>query len=480
MNKTKYIPLVTCVITFCLLAYTLLINPRGIANNGDYYRVMSQHNLYFLEEQPEDQFFGYFIKEFGEYEYYNEISKEERLVTSQNIVIRLAKGLDRLFTGDDHRFDIRFLAIIYILIYLIGLYLIVDYLVYQKNIISAALIGGLAIFIFADSSYTLYFNSLYAEGMAYSLFLVLCGCLLLLGQKRYNAYVLYGSVFGVSILFILLKQQYAPIGVFLGILLFVLSLKEPRRMLKRGLKIGGFGLGLLSILGYLLIPQEFVTVNQYHAMTRGLLMASEDPEKTLESFGIDPQYSILNEETYYEKYPHVDTSSEEMAEDFFSKYNFVSVSMYYLQHPKELGKMLDIAAKNAYSPRPAVLGNYLQNAGHTWGEQTHFFTLYDTLRSAVTPKSIGFLILWCILATLINFKNKHQRLIIAMMVLIALSQIGISIIGAGDADLAKHIFLFTLVFDIVNFIGIAYSIGKLNLGYASNIGRNTEEGKAVL
>ncbi|MNY79045.1 hypothetical protein D3C86_2195160 [compost metagenome] len=41
-----------------------------------------------------------------------------------------------------------------------------------------------------------------------------------------------------------------------------------------------------------------------------------------------------------------------------------------------------------------------------------------------------------------------------------MSGILVSIVGAGDADLAKHEFLFTLVFDLVSFLTFADLLAK--------------------
>ena len=43
---------------------------------------------------------------------------------------------------------------------------------------------------------------------------------------------------------------------------------------------------------------------------------------------------------------------------------------------------------------------------------------------------------------------------------IGLSGIFVSIIGAGDADISKHEFLFTLSFDLVTFMTLASVIGR--------------------
>jgi hypothetical protein len=44
---------------------------------------------------------------------------------------------------------------------------------------------------------------------------------------------------------------------------------------------------------------------------------------------------------------------------------------------------------------------------------------------------------------------------IVMIILVGLSGMAVSVIGAGDADLAKHEFLFMVSFDLVLFIVLA-------------------------
>ena len=51
-------------------------------------------------------------------------------------------------------------------------------------------------------------------------------------------------------------------------------------------------LWLLRITSYNVCYTKLLR-NKYHAMTRGVLMQSEDPEATLKSFGINRQYAIL-------------------------------------------------------------------------------------------------------------------------------------------------------------------------------------------
>ncbi len=448
-------------LTLILLIGILIIYPIGMADNGDYYRVMVRNDLYFLEEKPEEQFFGYFVKDFGIREYFNEMPKEDAIFTSQNLFIKLSIMISQIVTNNSNRFDVRILGGMQIILCVVGIYLLVDFLTYKKTLIAGLLIGFLCMLVFADTAYTAYFNSLYAEGLSYTTFLIIFSSALLIQQKRYSPYFLYSLIFINSVILIFLKQQYAPIGILLAGIFVIIGLRESKKIVRRVLYgLGGF-MVFMCIAVYVLIPQEFVTINQYHAMTRGILMTSEDPEKSLSEFSINEQYSILNGDTYYDKHPQTDTSSEDMYENFFSKYNFVSVSMYYIKHPNQLWKMISYSSNNGYMIRPEVLGNYVKESGKEWGEKTNLFTAYSTIKKDLAPKSAEFLLIWCVLAILLNLKNPYQMKIILIAVLIGLSQIGVSIIGAGDADLGKHIFLYTVVFDFVNVIGFSYVINKL-------------------
>ncbi|MFD1903370.1 hypothetical protein ACFSQ7_03245 [Paenibacillus rhizoplanae] len=54
----------------------------------------------------------------------------------------------------------------------------------------------------------------------------------------------------------------------------------------------------------------------------------------------------------------------------------------------------------------------------------------------------------------------QRLLVILATMLVGLSGIVVSIIGAGDADIAKHEFLFTLAFDLITFQAVASVIGR--------------------
>jgi hypothetical protein len=441
----------------------------GMADNGDYFRILYGNGVYFNVPDYTSQYFGYFIPKYGIFQYFNENGTV--VVSSQSIFIQAAVWLNKLFV-DALVFDVRVQAAIYTCLYTIAVYLLVESITWRTPRKYGYPIAILAIFIFGDTAYTAYFNSFFGESVAFIMMIFLLASGLLLYRNRYNDYVML-AVFTLSgILLTTSKQQNAPVGVivaFIGIMLIFIRKGKTFRILTAS------SLACLLLAGvgtYALIPKEFVNINKYHAMTRGILMESKDPEAALKPFGIDPQYAILDKSVYFESNTTVDLDSEILEKNFYSRYGFVSIVKYYITHPGQAGQMLDLAAKSAFIIRPPAMGNYEKAVGKPWGAQTNFFSEYSELKKHLTPRTFGFIVIWISLVMGLylpsfisalrsrNMRKAARFPLIVMLILIGLSGIVVSFIGAGDADLAKHVFLFTAAFDLVTFLLVADAIRR--------------------
>lgn len=190
-------------------------------------------------------------------------------------------------------------------------------------------------------------------------------------------------------------------------------------------------------------------------------MEAENPEEAADFFRMDRQYSLLNETIYFERYPSVDPGTETLEEGFYDKYDFLSVCAWYLSHPDSLMRMLSEAAQEGYMIRPDMLGNYDRSAGKPPGAKTNFFTAYSTLKRRVVPTTVGFVLVWMLVITGLNFHDKQKLLLLWCAIAAGLIQVGTSIVGAGDTDLSKHVFLYNVAFDLVTFISISPLIVRL-------------------
>ncbi|OAS13964.1 hypothetical protein [Paenibacillus oryzisoli] len=458
------------IMIFLITVIALFTPPYiGMADNGDYFRILYSNGLYFNDPNYTNNYLGHFVKNYGVYQYFNE--NGATLFSSQSMFIK-ASLLINFLLFDSHIFDIRFQAGMYLILYAFAIYLFVEALTWKMSKKRGYLVSLLIIFVLGDTGYTAYFNSFYSESIVLIMTIFMVAAGILLYRKRYNDYLMV-AVFVVSAIFLTTsKQQNAPVGMIIAVFgVFFLFIRKTRsfRAITATLLIAVFGIGIGS---YVLIPQEFVNINKYHAMTRGVMMGSVNPEKTLESFGIDKQFAVLDETLYYNPYSSAAVDSNLMQEEFYNKYTVVSILVYYVLHPDQAGKMLNLAAQDAFSIRPHAMGNYEASTGKPFGSQTIFFSSYSLLKLWLAPKTFGFVILWVLIIIglympsfvksikLRQRRNAVRLPLILMMITIGLSGIFVSIVGAGDADLAKHEFLFTLVFDLVTLITICDLIAK--------------------
>lgn len=450
------VPLITVAAALVITIFVLFTPPYvGMEDNGDFARVMYGEGLYDLAENVDSRFDGYFIKEYGIMQYYNEYSST--VYSSQLMFIKPAIVLDKLFTGNDAIFDLRFLAAITLVYFLIVLYYLVDYLINRLTLVGSLLIAAMCIVVFVDTGYTAYFNSFYAEPIAYVSLLGCVTSVLLYAEERYNRYALLCGFLLCGMILTFSKQQYAPVGVLLGLLGLFICLRASGRLFKWLVAVSSCLLAVTGVVTYLLISTDFTNINLYHAMTRGVLLTSDNPPETLKEFGIDSRYELLDGTIYFDKYPVIDPEDQLLLEEFYSHYNVFSIVKYYAAHPDAFVDMLKLAARSAYQNRPSI-GNY--ERGNSYGPNTiaQTFSLHSALKSAMTPRTLGYIIIWIVVVLVVLRKQRLRQIIVADVILIGLSQIVVSIIGAGDADLAKHIFLYNAAYDLVNVILLAYIV----------------------
>lgn len=461
-SKGINMPLVASGVAIGILMFVLMFIPIGVANNGVGYHVMANHNLYVLEEDKDDEVFDYLISEYGVSSYYNEYQQEKGIRTSQDWLLKLAITLDKWCTGDDGVFDRRFLAGLYSVMCAVAIYLWVDYLTYRRKLIPSAMIAGLTLLIFVDTAYTAYFNSFFAQAMIYNGCLIAVASLLLMHQKRKHVYGLVGlfTAGAYSLVFATQENRFLGIGLgVLGIVLIYGTKDKAVKMLMNGVSIS---LILVGLWGCVFSPKVLDHSNQYHAMTRGILLAADNPELALQELGIDEQYSLLAGSRYYEADALIDRESMWLSDTFYAAYTKLDVGMYYLRHPSEFNELFRLAVRQGYNVRPYQLGNYEKSAGRPAGTQTKAFTLYSQLKYKVTPITVGFVGIWMLLVIMLGIKNKFQALLMSIMIIMGLLQMALSILNVGDTQLLEASFLYAVVFDFVNLVGFAFGINKIS------------------
>jgi len=449
-------PALFATILVAIISGVLLFVPpiHGYADNGDFYRAMLSNGIYRLPSKH-SWALDYVVTKFGIFQYFNEYGTIA--FSSQSIFIRIAVVLNKIFYSSKI-FDIRFLGALYYVLYLGAIYLLTKSLVYPYRRFRSYMIALLVVFMFADSSFTLYFNSFFAEPVMCIFMLYTFAAIMLLAKGCYkNNWPMMLLFFVSTILIITDKSQNAPLALsFIAMSLGMMFLPHfnARRFAV------GLGMVVLVFTGaftYFAINKEFNDVNQYKAFTHGVLMETSDPSKKISKLGIDEQFALLQEENYYPKtYTSVKATNKDVQDKLLSKSGISWTVKYYANNPRQAGALLDLASKDIMITQVKAVGDYTRGSGHKPGEQVRYFTLYSDYMSSFFPAKYAFLCLLLVYGVAMYNDLKKKRphgvmrffLVFGLITMILFVPI-ISIVGDGDADLAKHLFIVPVSLNLI-------------------------------
>ncbi|WP_079427221.1 hypothetical protein [Clostridium oryzae] len=462
MNKKiniseRTIVIISCIILSFIALRVLFIKPLiGMADNGDFFREINNAGLYYLSDNYKDRHFGYFNRLYGIRQYLYE--SNDVFISSLFILIKIALFINKIFISGKI-FDLRVLAILYFSFFILAFFMIMNFFskIVKKPVLLVMV--SLTIFIFGDIGYLAYFNSFYGEPASYVFFFLMLGIVFKISDENSPRLKLFIFYTIVSTIFITAKQQNTPTIILLLILNTRILTLRKSKLWKLIVAAGTAVIVVASICTYALITQNISHINKYHAYTRGILSESSDQEKDTEALGLNKKFTILNGTTYYDKYFIENPESKRMNEEFYKNLSYFSIIKYYLTHIDKLSGKLNMAAKNSFIIRPDAIGNYEKAYGNKYGGKTYFFTAWSSIKCRLFPRNFKFILFFyasfygmLMKAYIEGFIKKDLRLkmiieILAIVGVIGIMQFGISFLGAGDADISKHLFLFNVCFD---------------------------------
>jgi hypothetical protein len=236
---------------------------------------------------------------------------------------------------------------------------------------------------------------------------------------------------------------------------------------------GAFSVAMLfSIYG---LDDEFTDTSKYHAMTRGVLLQSKNPEETLEEFHINGSYAMLTDTSLYDSYPATTEDNPLIQEGFLDQYRIMDIGIYYLRHPSTLLGMLDIGIKSSFDLRRNYCGNYEESYGMPKRAQTAFWSAYGIYKMRSAPKTIGYLVLLIVAFVAMSGRKMFQRkgvperfhyvylCVMAVVAFIGVGDILYVMIRSGDAQLTQYQFLMGLSMDFLFYFVLTEILYKLNI-----------------
>jgi hypothetical protein len=443
----------TVLLAAAVLTWLLLVDPViGMADNGDFQRIMGTVGLTYSDPAMsfEDKFFGWFIREFslkglglGGY------------VSTSLVLVFLGRGLSSIFLHNG-MFDMRFLAVIYMGLFLLGTWLLIRYNKRQSpwvNVIMAALF----VFMFADVGYSAYYNSLFSEPVSFVFLLTTLGFAIALVRKEQVSLPILVGFFVSAVFLIGAKVQNAPVGVLLTLLCLRFTFLRGEWQWRKRIRWYAAVLFVASVAIYFSLPKEIKIINEYQTVFYGVLKDSEAPAEDLKELGLPEKLAVNAGTNYFEQAP-IPQKDPVFAQEYHPSFSHLKVALFYLKHPVRFYEKLETAAENGLTIRPYYLGNYEESAGKPSGAVSYAFSGWSEFKRSFLPNKLWFIALVFIgyYAVLIYqylqcfwVKDRIYLEIWAIVGLLGIFQFVTPIIGDGEADLAKHLFGFNVSFDLM-------------------------------
>ncbi len=473
--SSSLIALVATALAALLMIMILFIpNYLGVADDGSISRVMNSAGIYYMQTEVEDTYNNYFVKIYS-----NVLSgyqTRDSMVNSQIIIVKAAVYLDNLITSDKF-FDIRFLALIYSIFYIPAIYMLIKQACTRvKEFSEGFIIGFAGVLVFTDVGYITYFNSFYPEALWFISFMYCIAAALSFQQNR-SGYRDFGSLLVIIIAGIALttsRGQTAFIAILLAV--FCLKLLFIRRSWRWGLicVISAVLLSFVAVICMINMGSDYDDTSKFHAMTRGVLLESNDPGETLTEFGIDSSYEMLADVSSYDYLPVVQATDEILQEGFLNKYTQLDIAVYYARHPGEFLGILDVSIKSCFNIRREYCGNYEKSVGFPERAKSFFWGAWSNFKSNSLPKSLGYFV-FLIVAVVMQFKKGYsirhyedRRSTIYLdtmivIVLLCLSQAAITIVNSGDAEMVRHCFLISFGIDLLTYFVFAEIVNRIKI-----------------
>lgn len=479
-KKWRVTELLFILVVAVLIAYQLFVPPIvGLSDSGDFSRMMRWVGIDYLDGDGNASRDLFMIRTWGFH-----FRLEPHYPSSELAMLGAALAVDMVATGDDGVFDIRSQGLANAVAFLLALVLFASY-ARTFTVGRRLLFYGLIALIFTDVGYVAYFNSFYSEPASLIFLSGALGVALLLtayGETGRRSKLWLAAYFVLSALFVLAKVQNALMGIplaYIGYRLYGVTGPAKRRvrfkMWATGLTVG---LVLVSFAYYgasSMLAKKMVYQNMYKTVFHEILGHSDDPASDAAALGVDPAWLYLAGTIPGER-----PEPSGLHDFLMTRMGYGRVLRFYLTHPGSLISLSDRCCNQGFTLRPTYLGNYerdyfLSSGGIELVPMLHlpqeYFSkkcaLWSDLKALVVPKSIWTLfafILANVLALVVKtrrYDHDHRDRMItelhAVVVIMALIQFFTSIVGEGDYDIVKHLFLFNLLCEVSFVFLVSYT-----------------------
>ncbi len=472
LSLRKRTDLVFCAAVLMLMIWQLFIPPAlSVANDHDFEKILGRLCLGPVATN-QTPYFDYTVLHFR---YDPDSCIEWPMRTTNEAAFRAGLWLDHLFDSKTD-FDLRFMGVVYGLIFFAGFVTLQRALRYLP--LSLAVVAQTAwIVVVCNAVYVPIFNSLYYDALSIA---TLTGALASIGitcaRKQLNA----ASILIASVWLALLagsKSQHAPMA-----LIFIPGLWI-------GCKIQPWKAAAVRIAGTLIVlagaslslgtmPRFYQGEATFNALFYRILPAVSDPAVYLTETRIPPSWAQYSGEVAFaEDVPLRDPYYEEQFGQWFGPVELIRL---YLRHPSAAGLIarenLDEASMDRVRIRMSgvahQLGNYEESLGKPPQSISHFFTIWASLKNATFGGRpvlyLAYILTVITLAWILSPAGPPTRLLLTMVTLALAVEFAICMLDGADGG--RHLTLFGLLLDLLVCCDIVFAAAMYALKPATTSG----------
>ncbi len=447
-----------------ILVFQLAIPPIvGVADNGDWYKIMHPAGFKYAGDPPNDARFLETRIAFATPDFR---SARSRYPVSGRAVALVARIIGPIFSRAG-LFDLRVLGLLHAALLLFGLALIIA-AAQPLPTVPRRVLSVLLVFVLTDVGYVALFNSFYSQTASLIFLIATAGCFAMMLKAKRLQWIWFASFVVASILFTTSKPQEAP----QAILLAALVLSAPRVIkLERPLLVGFAATLLLfavTAFSFRYTSREVHTPCLFNTVFDELLRHSPDAAADLRAFNLNPElirYAATN--AFQAGTP---VRSPEFQTEFFARVDYDDILFFYLARPSRLYALLARRATYAFS-LVTGFGNFDSSAGRPEWARSASFKMWSDLKKNILPSSIWTLIALFIahaMAVIVLWRRGHPsprvRLGLAGFVILNLMAIGAFLVCAmsdGTMDIVRQLCAFNAMTDlmlIADAAAISYSV----------------------
>jgi len=440
-----------------MVCFQVFVPPSlGMADNGDYARLIGRWGLGPWHPDPSDQYLYLTTEWIFDRQYYWSSDN----FSSELFPISAAALAGWLFNS--YHFDIRVLGAIHALLW-VGSFAVFVVALRGMPGWTRWATGAAALVILTDANYVAFCNSFYMDAGAF-LFLGWAVALWLLIVTRDRPTLWLFFAFAVAAAFCTLsKSQHAP----LGLPLFALGVVAAFCFRERSRRIGALVLALTipgaACAEYISMPATDARMPQYAVVFRKILERSPTPAADLAGLGLGPEYAQFIGK---DRQPLSDVNADEAWwAEFLRRTGRGNVLLFHLKHPGRTTAMMwwDLKVRGA-DRQMHILGKYERASSYPASTQARSFGWWTALRSALIRVAPWHILVWLaavlIVSTWVVLRERGTRAKTAALALalsiMAIMEFAISSLSdAGETE--RHLFLFHVLTDFTILCGVAWA-----------------------